>query len=66
MMTETDRKKAAREILRNYLIRCHSDISTEYEEFQSLPPEEAADYLLHLRDSGRIESVDVLIRYYLT
>lgn len=48
-------KKAAREILRNYLIRCHDSISANYDEIKDLPPKESADYLLHLKDSGRIE-----------
>ena len=55
MMTEIERKKAAREILRKYLVRCHSSISANYDEIKNLPPEESADYLLHLKDTGRIE-----------
>jgi hypothetical protein len=44
----------ARKVLRNYLIRCHKNISTDYPEIANMPPENAADYLLYLRDTGRI------------
>jgi len=42
------------EVLRNYLIRCHRIISKDYPEIANLNPAEAADYLLYLRDTGRI------------
>jgi DNA-binding LytR/AlgR family response regulator len=38
-MTESDIKKAARGILRNYLIRCHRSISANYAEIKDLSPE---------------------------
>ena len=44
----------ATKILRSYLIRCHKSISVDYPEIEEMPPENAADYLIHLRDTGRI------------
>ena len=44
----------AAKILRNYLIRCHKIISADFPEIEEMPPENAADYLIHLRDTGRI------------
>ncbi len=46
-------KKATR-ILRSYLIRCHKSISADFPEIVEMPAENAADYLIHLRDTGRI------------
>ena len=46
--------KKATKILRNYLIRCHKSISADFPEIEEMPPENAADYLIHLRDTGRI------------
>jgi hypothetical protein len=53
MDKKTINKKAGK-ILRNYLIRCHESISADYPETEKMPPENAADYLIHLRDTGRI------------
>lgn len=54
MKDEKTIDKKARKILRSYLIRCHRSISTNYPEIEDMPPENAADYLIHLRDTGRI------------
>ena len=43
------------QILRSYLIRCHRLVSKEYPEIAGMDPTKAADYLLHLRRTGRIE-----------
>jgi hypothetical protein len=48
-------EQVARDLLRDYLIRCHRIISEEYPEVQNMEPVNAADYLLHLRDTGRID-----------
>jgi hypothetical protein len=53
MNERTVAKKATR-VLRSYLIRCHKSISADYPEIANMPPENAADYLIHLRDTGRI------------
>ena len=53
-MDEQTVYKKAKKILRNYLIRCHESISADYPEIEEMPPENAADYLIHLRDTGRI------------
>jgi len=42
-------------VLRSYLIRCHRTVSHDYPEIRNMEPEKAADYLLHLRRTGRIE-----------
>jgi len=48
-------EQIARKLLRSYLVRCHRLVSREYPEIVSMPPEESADYLLHLQDTGRID-----------
>ena len=53
-MDEKNVDKKATRILRSYLIRCHKSISADYPEIEEMPPENAADYLIHLRDTGRI------------
>jgi hypothetical protein len=56
---------AAKRVLRNYLVRCHSLLSKEYPPVSSMEPEQAADHLIGLRDAGKIEislnTVDDLI-----
>jgi hypothetical protein len=46
---------AAKRVLRNYLIRCHSLVSKEYPAVSGMEPEQAADHLIGLRDVGQIE-----------
>jgi len=53
-MDEKTVDKKATKILRSYLIRCHKSISADYPEIKNMSPENAADYLIHLRDTGRI------------
>jgi len=53
-MNEGTIKEMARSVLRKYLIRCYKTISADYPEIANMPPENAADYLIHLRDTGRI------------
>jgi hypothetical protein len=53
-MDERTAAKKATRVLRSYLIRCHKSISADYPEIANMPPENAADYLIHLRDTGRI------------
>ena len=55
VMDEKTINKKSRKILRSYLIRCHESISADYPEITEMPPENAADYLIHLRDTGRID-----------
>ena len=47
-------EERARTVLRSYLKRCHKAISADYTEIANMPPENAADYLIHLRDTGKI------------
>jgi len=47
-------EQVADKILRDYLIRCHRLISKDYSKIAHMDPTEAADYLLGLRDSGKI------------
>ncbi len=42
-------------ILLNYLIRCHHIISKDYPEIKDMEPNGAANYLMHLRKTGRID-----------
>jgi hypothetical protein len=44
----------AMRVLRSYLIRCHRRISKDYPEIAAMDPTNAADYLMHLRKTGRI------------
>jgi len=53
-MIEGTIDEIARTVLRNYLIRCYKTISADYPEIANMPPENAADYLIHLRNTGRI------------
>ena len=53
-MDEGTIEEKARTVLRKYLIRCYKTISADYPEIANMPPENAADYLIHLRDTGRI------------
>ena len=53
-MNEETIEEKARTVLRSYLIRCHKTISADYPAIANMPPENAADYLIHLRDTGRI------------
>ena len=53
-MDEKTINRKAKDLLRRYLIRCHGIISADYPEITEMPPENAADYLIHLRDTGRI------------
>ena len=48
-------EQASRELLRNYLIRCHRIVSKEYPEVANMEPANAADFLLHLQDTKRID-----------
>lgn len=47
--------QAARTLLRRYLIRCHSSIAKDFPEVAALDPVNAADYLLHLKATGRVQ-----------
>jgi hypothetical protein len=47
-------EQVADKILRDYLIRCHRLISKDYPKIAHTDPTEAADYLLRLRDSSKI------------
>ena len=47
--------QVAEQALRSYLIRCHRTVSDEYPEIKKMEPEKAADFLLHLRRTGRID-----------
>ena len=53
-MNEETIEEKAQTVLRSYLIRCHKSISADFPEIEEMPPENAADYLIHLRDTGRI------------
>ncbi|MBU2574301.1 MAG: hypothetical protein KKH28_09525 [Elusimicrobia bacterium] len=46
--------KVADGLLRKNLIQCYQAISRAYPEFANLDPANAAEYLIHLRNTGRI------------
>ena len=48
-------EQVAEEMLRDYLIRCHRIISDDYPEIANMDPSNGADFLLHLRETDRIE-----------
>ena len=48
-------EQVARKVLRSYLVRCHRIISKDYPDIANMSAEGSADYLLHLKDTGRIE-----------
>ena len=48
-------EQVARKVLRSYLVRCHRIISDDYPEISNMSPDGSADYLLHLKDTGRID-----------
>lgn len=59
-------REVLRAVVRGYLIRCHRNISRDYPEVAGMSPTNAADFLLHLQDTGRIRielfnETDVLI-----
>ena len=47
-------EEVAKAVLRSYLIRCHRIIALDYPDIAEMAPENAADYLLHLRKTNRI------------
>jgi len=66
MMQEAELKKKAEAILRNHLLRCFNDVVKEFPDIKNMPKEEAVDYLLKLREEGKVKitlnTVDNLIR----
>jgi len=66
MMQEAELKKKAGVIARNHLLRCFNDVVKEFPDIENMPKEEAVDYLLKLREEGKVKitlnTVDNLIR----
>jgi hypothetical protein len=66
MMQEAELKKKGEAILRNHLLRCYNDVVKEFPDIKNMPKEEAVDYLLKLREEGKVKitlnTVDNLIR----
>ena len=54
-LTDERMTQVAEKVLRSYLIRCHRIVSDEYPEIRNMEPERAADFLLQLRKTGRID-----------
>jgi len=65
-MQEAELKKKAATILRNHLLRCYNDVVKEFPDIKNMPKEKAVDYLLKLREEGKVKitlnTVDNLIR----
>ena len=53
-MKELELKKIAEIVLRNHLLRCFKDIVKEFPDIGDMPKEEAVDYLLELRQEGKV------------
>jgi len=49
------REKVAQALLREYLISYHADISADFPEVAGIEPANAADFLIHLQNTGRIK-----------
>lgn len=47
-------EQVAEDVLRKYLVRCYRTVSRGYPEIAGMAPTNAADYLIHLRNTGRI------------
>ena len=66
MMQEAELKKKGEVILRSHLLRCFNDVVKEFPDIKNMPKEEAVDYLLKLREEGKVKitlnTVDNLIR----
>jgi len=66
MMQEVELKKKGEAILRNHLLRCYNDVVKEFPDIKNMPKEDAVDYLLKLREEGKVKitlnTVDNLIR----
>ena len=65
-MKEPELKNKAEIILRNHLFRCFKDVVKEFPDISDMPKEEAVDYLLKLRQEGKViiklNTVDDLIK----
>ena len=46
--------QAAEDLLRKYLVRSYPVISKNYPEVAGIEPANAADFLIHLQNTGRI------------
>ena len=65
-MKEPELKNKAEVVLRNHLFRCFKDVVKEVPDISDMPKEEAVDYLLKLRQEGKViiklNTVDDLIK----
>ena len=48
-------RDALRAVIRGHLVRCHRTINQDHPEVARMSPRNAADFLLHLQDTGRIK-----------
>lgn len=47
-------EQVIRDVLRSYLVRCHRRVAQNYPKVQGKDPADAADFLLQLQDTGKI------------
>ena len=47
-------EQAAEQVLRDYLLRCYATVSKQYQPLQQMPPDQGVEYLLRLRDEGKL------------
>ena len=68
-MKEAALKKKSEIILRNHLFCCFKDVVKEFPDISDIPKEEAVDYLLKLRQEGKViiklNTVDDLIKTHI-
>ena len=68
-MKEAELKNKAEIILRKHLFRCFKDVVKEFPDISDMPKEEAVDYLLKLRQEGKVliklNTVDDLIKTHI-
>ena len=47
-------EQAAEQILQDYLLRCYATVSKQYQPIQHMAPDQGVEYLLRLRDEGKL------------
>ena len=47
-------EQAAEQVLQDYLLRCYATVSKQYQPLQGMIPEQGVEYLLRLRDEGKL------------
>ena len=48
-------EQVTEKLIRDYLLRCYSNISKQYVPIAEMTPEEGVDYLLKLKNDGKVK-----------